>query len=218
MEDKNTAAARISAPSILHRIFEPMSTGKHPLLAELQAKSAFRENDFAAFLALFVPMHVPKKTHIYQAGEVCKKVVYVIRGCLRHYYLNGEGLERIVYFAEEGWWAGDPASYINASPTNMSLETLEDSDLLILPREHFDAAINDFPAFAEYYRNGTQKTYSKLMEQLGQSLADTAQTKYIRLLKEKPHLLARVPQHYIASYLGISPESLSRIRKNLSVK
>ena len=188
------------------------------LLKELQSKSSFANEDFPAFLELFEQLVLKKKEHLYRSGEVVRNVSFVLRGCMRHYYINDDGIERIVLFAEENWWVGDLVSFRNNTPTNLSLQAVEDCDLLLLRKNNFEYALEHFPAFREYYDKGTQRTYTKLQEQVGQSLADSAETKYLRLLKERPSILQRVPQHYIADYLGLSPETLSRVRKKLSKK
>lgn len=185
------------------------------LLNELQSKATFSDADFPAFLALFEPLCLRRKEHLYSAGDIVKHAAFIVKGCVRHYYANEQGTERIVMFAEEDWWIGDLTSLRERTPTKLNLQAVEDSDLLLISRERFQHALATFAGFNEYYTKGTQKTYTKLQEQVGQSLADSAETKYLRLLKERPSLVARVPQHYIASYLGITPESLSRVRKNL---
>lgn len=141
----------------------------------------------------------------------------MLKGCLRHYYANSEGTERTVLFAEENWWVGDLVSFLERKPTNMNLQATEDCELLIIERKQFDRALKEFPHFLEYYQKGTQKTYTKLQERVGQSLADSAMMRYLRLERERPGLLQRVSQHDIASYLGITPESLSRLRKEISL-
>ncbi len=188
------------------------------LLKELQSKAKFPDGEFPDFLALFEPLTLKKKIHLYRAGEIVRHVCFIIKGCLRHYYISEEGIERTVMIAEENWWIGDLTSFRNLTQTNLNLQAVEDCELLIITKNNFEYALEHFTAFREYYTKGTQKTYTKLMEQVGQSLADSAELKYQRLLKERPALIQRVPQHYIASYLGLSPETLSRVRKKLSEK
>ncbi len=190
---------------------------KTVLLEELQSKSSFATEDFPAYLELFEPLSLRKKQHLYQSGDTVNHVAFIVRGCLRHYYVNEEAIERTVLIAEERWWIGDLVSFQERTSTKLNLQAVEDCDLLLINKKNFDTALSEFPGFAEYYRKGTQKTYIKLQEQVGQSLADSAETKYLRLLKERPTLIQRVPQHYIASYLGITPESLSRVRKKLTL-
>jgi CRP-like cAMP-binding protein len=188
------------------------------LLKELQSKATFPNEDFSAFLELFEPLCLKKKAHLYRAGEIVKHVTFILKGCMRHYYINEEGTERTTIFAEENWWVGDLTSFRNHTPTNLSLQAIEDCDLLLIRKDNFESGLRNFPGFTDYYTRGTQRTYTKLQEQVGQSLADSAETKYRRLLKERPSLIQRVPQHYIADYLGLTPETLSRVRKNISTR
>lgn len=188
------------------------------LLKELQSKSSFKTEDFPAFLELFEPLCLKKKDHLYRSGEIVKHAVFILKGCLRHYYINDEGIERTVMLAEENWWISDLVSLRNNTPTNLSLQAIEDSDLLVIRKNNFETALEKFHGFTEYYQRGTQRTYTKLQEQVGQSLADSAELKYARLIKERPSIVQRVPQYYIASYLGLTPETLSRIRKKYSEK
>ncbi len=186
------------------------------LLRELQSKANFRDEDFPAFLELFEPLSLKKRDHLYRSGQIVRYVSFVLKGCMRHYYVNEDGIERIVLFAEENWWIGDLVSFLERKTTNLNLQATEECELLVIERERFDRGLKEFPGFLEYYQKGTQKTYTKLQEQVGQSLSDSAKTRYLRLEKERPSLLLRVPQHHIASYLGITPESLSRLRKEIS--
>jgi CRP-like cAMP-binding protein len=187
------------------------------LLKELQSKASFPDADFPAFLDLFEPLMLPKKEHLYREGQIIRHTCFVVKGCLRNYYANEQGDERIIFFAEENWWVGDLVSFLQEVPTKLNLQAIEDSELLVISKKNFEQGLKNFPGFLEYYQKGTQKTSTKLQEQLGQSSTDTAESKYLRLLKERPSLLLRVPQHQIATYLGITPESLSRLRKKLTV-
>lgn len=186
------------------------------LLKELQSKATFPKEDFPAFLELFEPLCLRKKEHVYRSGEVVKYATFILKGCMRHYYINEDGIERITMVAEENWWIGDLESFRNNTPTNLSLQAIEDCDVLLIKKKNFELALESFPGFREYYTKGTQRTYTRLQEQVGQSLADSAETKYRRLLKERPSLIQRIPQHYIANYLGLTPETLSRVRKKIS--
>jgi CRP-like cAMP-binding protein len=188
------------------------------LLKELRSKADFPQEDFGEFLQLFEPLCLKKKEHLYRSGEVVKHVAFVLKGCLRHYYISDSGTERITMFAEENWWIGDLVSFRDRTATNLSLQAVEDCDLLLLRKGNFEDGLKKFPAFLEYYQKGTQRTYTRLQEQVGQSLADSAEVRYRRLLKERPSLIQRVPQHYIADYLGLTPETLSRVRKSITTR
>ncbi|MES2764786.1 MAG: Crp/Fnr family transcriptional regulator [Bacteroidota bacterium] len=188
------------------------------LLKEFQARTNITSEEFEQYLALCEPRRFKKNEIIMQAGDIPKFTLFVVSGCLRQYYVSAEGVERIIYFAEERWWAGDLLSMRNGTPTELNLQALEATDTLTISKENWEYAFKNFPWYAELHIKGQQRWNGKMQNQLGQSLADSPETKYLRLLKERPKLLQRVPQYHIATYLGITPETLSRIRKKISLK
>lgn len=183
------------------------------LLEELQSWHNFPAEEFPRFLALFQPQTIAKNDILFQAGDVVQRIYFVLKGCLRQYYVNADGVENIIYFAEEGWWTGEMTSFLNQVPTTMNLQALEDCEVLVLNPVSWEYATRHIPDFAIYQVKIRARTITMFKEQIGTRQTDTPDSRYRKLLKEKPHLLQRLPQYLIANYLGVTPETLSRIRK-----
>jgi CRP-like cAMP-binding protein len=173
----------------------------------------FNEKDFPALLEHFTPFYLRKKQFLFQSGSMCKYLAFVMKGCLRYFQVSEAGEERIIYFAQEEWWIGDLHSFFNGTVTSFNAQALEDCELLLSDRKNFESALSLFPKFNEEYRSKTQKAYTATQERIAETQLLSAEERYKKLVKEQPRLLQRVPQHYIASFLGITPESLSRLRK-----
>lgn len=182
---------------------------------EIEKVIAFNENDwelFSSFIELFM---LPKKEFLFCADEVVKHLAFVQKGCIRYYLIDDKGNEHIVYFGTEGWWVGDMNSFFNQKPTIYYLQALEDTELLMFNRENFQRAIDE-TSYGGFFREATKKSYMSIQKRYAEANTKSAEEKYIELMQKNPSILQRVPQHLIASYLGIKPESLSRIRKKLS--
>lgn len=170
------------------------------------------------FNSLLQPKKVPKKTFLLQEGEVCKFEAYINTGCIRTYYINETGTEVTLQFAIEDWWVSDIASFHEHKPSRMFIETLEDCDILVLTPASKEALLKGAPCFERMFRLMVQRNLSRLQERLFQTIATTAVEKYLDFLERYPTIPQRVAQHYIASYLGFSPEFLSKVRTKLVKK
>ncbi|KRB57465.1 Crp/Fnr family transcriptional regulator [Flavobacterium sp. Root186] len=155
---------------------------------------------------------VPKKTILLQAGEVCNFEAYINKGCIREYFIDDAGIELTLQFATEDWWVSDITSFEDQIPSDMYIETLEDCELLVLTRQSKENLINEVPQLERMFRLMIQRHLSKLQKRLFKTVSSTAMDQYIEFVTRYPTISQRVSQQYIASYLGITPEFLSRLR------
>ncbi len=156
---------------------------------------------------------IPKKTILLNAGDVCNFEAYVLKGCIREYFIDHKGQELTLEFAVEDWWVSDITSFENQTPSIMYIETLEDCELLVLSRAAKDELLARVPKLERMFRLMIQRHLSVLQKRLFRTVSYTAMDKFEEFLRRYPSLPQRVPQHYIASYLGITPEFLSKLRK-----
>jgi CRP-like cAMP-binding protein len=183
---------------------------------EVEKRVTVPEGEFERFLALWDYKTFRKNEFILRAGEVPKFSLFVLKGCLRQFLINRNGEESIVYFAEERHWIGDLPAMRNRTASDFNFQALEECELLTIQADKWEQAFLDFPWWTKAHLTGYQKWAAKMQQQIAEMQTRTGEERYLQLLKEKPALLQRVPQHYIASYLGLSPETLSRIRKKIS--
>ncbi|MEI8280335.1 MAG: Crp/Fnr family transcriptional regulator [Bacteroidota bacterium] len=186
------------------------------LLTELQSKYGFDESRWEELLAHFSTTTATKNQILFKAGDIVTCTYFVIKGCLRLYYVSPEGVERTIYIAEERAFISDHMSCLHDLPTKFNIQALEDSELLMIDRPNWEHAITTIPDFTLYYIKNHQRVIAALREELGKNKTETPDEKYERLLTEKPHLLQRLPLYHIAAYLGVTQETLSRVRKRRS--
>lgn len=159
---------------------------------------------------------VPKKTFLLQEGEICNFEAYVVKGCIRTYYIDENGFDVTLQFAIEDWWVSDMASFYEQKPSRLFIETLEDCELLMFNPETKEELLQRVPKFERVFRLMVQRKLAVTQDRLINTIAKSAQEKYLDFLERYPTIPQRVPQHYIASYLGISPEFLSKVRTKMA--
>jgi CRP-like cAMP-binding protein len=184
-------------------------------LEEIQKRVVIPEGEFEKFLALWEFKKFNRNKFILKAGEIPKFSIFVLKGCLRQYVVNEKGEESIIYFAEERHFIGDLSAVRNKTISIYNFQAIEACELLTISAEHWEQAFINFPWWTEAHVKGYQKWAALLQQQMVERHTLTGEVRYLNLLKAKPQLFQRVPQHFIASYLGISPETLSRIRKKI---
>jgi CRP/FNR family transcriptional regulator, cyclic AMP receptor protein len=176
----------------------------------------FSKAELDTFHSLLAPRTVPKKTILLQAGDVCNFEAYIRKGCIRTFYLDENGSEVIIQFGIEDWWVGDVTSFHDQKPSNLFIETLEDSELFIFTPQTKEELLMKVPRFERVFRLLIQRNLSATLNRLVRTIAQSGEQKYLDFIQKYPTIPQRVPQHYIASYLGITPEFLSKIRKKLA--
>ena len=176
------------------------------------------EEDFAFCKNLFLPKKLRKRQYLLQEGDVSKYTAFVEKGILRTYTVDEKGSEHIFQFAQEGWWMADLYSFLTNEPSAYNIEALEDCELLLINKESWDMLLNKVPAFERYFRILIQNNLIATQRRLMGAMTETAEEKYNKLIMQQPDCIQRVPQHMVASYLGITRETLSRIRSHIAAR
>lgn len=174
------------------------------------------EQDF--FLSHLQLIKVKRKQLYLHRGEICKHATFVISGCLRGYTIDDNGFEHILNFAPADWWIADMYSLISQKPAYLNIDALEDSLVLQLSKTSQEDLYAEIPQFERYFRIITEKSLVGYHQRTLESLSLPALDRYLNFCKRYPSLINKVPQKYIASYIGVTPEFLSKMRSDLLKK
>lgn len=176
------------------------------------------EEEKAYCRSRFVPKKLRKRQYLLQEGDVCKYTVFVEKGLLRSFIVDDKGNEHILQFAFEGWWMADLYSFFTEEPSPYHMDAIEDSELLMIDQESWENLLNQVTVMERYFRILIQNNLIATQRRLMGTMSETAEEKYIKLTENFPEFLQRVPQHMIASYLGMTRETLSRTRSHMAQK
>ena len=183
------------------------------LLYYLNKWSYLTREDELTIISSFERVFIKKKQNLIIPGQVSRDLYFIIKGCMRSYYIDTKGFEHIYQIRIDNGWIGDIDNYFSKKPSKYYIETLEDTSLLKITIERLEQLFLEIPSLERYFRIVFQKAYINTLKRLNSTMWDSAVDRYNAMLKEHPEIFNRVPLVYIASYLGITPESLSRIRK-----
>lgn len=187
------------------------------LRKHFEATHPFSDEEFNQ-LTSYLHIKVLKKKEFFNLqGHHCRYASYVNTGCLRAYHVCEKEDDFTVYFAFADSWSGDKTSFYSNQPSLFSIQALEDSELFYADKKSWEEAMDKIPVFESWYRASARKTIEEGQRKLIEWQTKSAEEKYLKLLEEAPAIVQRIPQHYIASFLGIKPQSLSRIRKQYSL-
>jgi CRP-like cAMP-binding protein len=188
------------------------------LLQSIEEKISISKEEFDFCKTLFIPKKLRKKQYLLQEGDVCRYTAFVEKGMLRTFTVDEKGNEPILQFSMEGWWIADLYSFLTEEPSMYNVEALEECELLLITKENWEVLLAKVPAFERYFRLLIQNNLIATQRRLMSSLSESAEEKYTKLINNFPGCIQRVPQHMIASYLGITPETLSRIRAQMAAR
>ena len=186
------------------------------LRAYLQARASFTDDEFTFMETMFVPARLAAGAFLQRAGDVARHSVFVASGCLRSYVIDTRGKEHIVQFAPENWWLSDTVSLASKTPSQYFIDAIEDSEVLLLELASHQRLLEEVPAYAVSFGAGVQRHAAAKDRRIVTALSASAEERYLEFMSTYPSIALRVPQFMVASYLGISPETLSRVRRTLA--
>lgn len=184
--------------------------------AHIRELEPIGDADFDALSRGFSYRLENKKEFFTRQGEVCQAFAFVASGCLRAFSTDEKGREYTMYFAFKDWWIGDKTSFYSNTPARFSTEALEPAELMVCGKADWERALANIPTFERWYRDKVRRSYEAAQQKLIEAHTESAEEKYRKLTERSPEIVARIPQAHIASYLGIQPPSLSRIRKKMA--
>jgi CRP-like cAMP-binding protein len=174
------------------------------------------DNDQLALISdKFRQTKIEKKGFYLKQGDIAKSKAFLVKGAVRYFYLDNNLKENTLFFRFENMWLGDIESYHEQTPSKISIQTLEDSELLIINKTDFAILQQQIPALEKWYAINAVKMYALLFNKLVEAKLRTPEEKYLHLLDNEPQIFQRVSLQHIAAYLEIEPQSLSRLRKRL---
>ena len=181
---------------------------------EQVTKSSLDDAAFEPIRSCFYHKKYRKKQYLLQEGDVCKHLSFIIKGAMRMYSVDDRGTERILRFGLEGWWMMDRESLEFETPTMFNIEAWEDVEVLQITKQDFARLMQESPVYQKMTSELEKRGQIASQKRIHAAISLTAEERYLELLKTQPVFFQRFPQNMIASFLGISPETLSRIRKN----
>lgn len=179
----------------------------------LNEKLVISDEEFEIIRNMFIPKKLRKRQYLLQEGDICRYITFVEKGLLRLYSIDYKGNESILQFAPEQWWVSDRESLELQQPSKLNIDALENSELLQITLKNFKELGRKVPSFNEFEKQLYAKNIIAHQKRIHAAISFSAEGKYNEFIKTYPYIQQRVPQHMIASYLGISPETLSRIKK-----
>jgi len=162
--------------------------------------------------------HVTKREFLLKEGEICRSIFYVSHGCLRTFFVDPKGTEHNVQFSIDDWWCGDLQSFATQTAARYNIGALEDTDVVCIDKVALDELYGRIPKLEKLFRHLFQNALVTLQDRVLSTMCDPAEVRYLNFRRKYPQMDNRIPQNQIASYLGITPESLSRIRKQIADK
>jgi CRP-like cAMP-binding protein len=163
-----------------------------------------------------VPKKLRKKQYLLQGGDVCKAYAFIAKGVLRAYSVDSNGSEYIIQFGLEGWYISDLYSFITGEPATYNIDAIEDAELVLISKSAHDELLKKVPKYETFTRLNMTSAYLAMQKRLTSNISLPVEKRYEDFIALYPNIAQRVPQHMIASYMGLTPETLSRIRKRIA--
>ena len=185
------------------------------LLFNISRHISLSQEEITFFTSLLKQKSLNNGEFLLREGNVCKYESFVTRGCLKTYYLDENGFEHIIDFSIEEWWADDLYSLLSQTPSRSNIKAIEDTDIIQISKPDLELLYQKIPKFERFFRILFQNAYITQREQINHALSASAEERYISFMKQKPYAEKRFSQKDIASYLGVTPQFLSALKKRL---
>lgn len=181
------------------------------------SQQRFDPHQIATILSYFDPIEIEKQGFFLKTGQICRRAAFIESGFLMYFKINDRGEEVVCDFAQEGSWVAQYESFIHQAQSPLSIKAIEPTRIQAISFDALNKLYEMVPAFEKYTRSIVEKEFFNSIKRSADFQALLAEERYQQILNTKPELLQRVPQYYLANYLGVAPQSLSRIRKNFKL-
>ncbi|MCH7407785.1 Crp/Fnr family transcriptional regulator [Belliella sp. DSM 111904] len=189
----------------------------HPLLNYISqyVSTLVSDEDFEVILSHFSEKTLRKRQYFLEEGEICKHMAFIVKGAMRKYYMDEKGTEHVIDLYIENWWAGDRESFVMQTPSIYFIDAWEDCEMFLISRQSVTALCEQCPAFNEFILKLDERNSIASQKRITYSVSFNAEKRYQFFLDSHPYFVDRFPQHVVASYLGITKDTLSRIRRKM---
>ena len=185
------------------------------LLSNISRYISLDPEEMTFFASLLKPRALKTGEFLLREGSICKYESFVVRGCLKTYYVDENGFEHIIDFSIEEWWADDLYSLLTQTASRSNIKAIEDTEILQISKFDLELLYQRVPKFERFFRILFQNAYIAQREQINQAMSASAEERYVLFMKQKPYAERRFSQKDIASYLGVTPQFLSALKKRL---
>ena len=185
------------------------------LITSISKHISLTNEEIVFFTSLLKSKSLADGEFLLREGEICKYESFVVKGCLKTYYQDEEGLEHIIDFSIEEWWADDLYSLLTQTPSKTNIKAIEDTEILQISKADLELLYQKVTQFERFFRILFQNAYITQREQINQALSASAEERYLLFIKKKPYAEKRFSQKDIASYLGVTPQFFSSLKKKL---
>ncbi|WP_192348557.1 Crp/Fnr family transcriptional regulator [Algoriphagus sp. Y33] len=171
------------------------------------------DSEFEYILSHFIYKKLKRRQHLFLQGEIFQNMAFIVKGAMRKYFIDEKGIDHVVDLYIENWWAGDRESFVTSVPSMYNIDAWEDCELLLISRENTLKLCRECPVFNEFILKLDERNNIAAQKRITSSISLTAENRFADFVERHPYFMQRFPQHVIASYLGISKDTLSRVRK-----
>jgi len=195
-----------------------MSASDLSIIQHIERFVSLKEDEKHAFSLIVEERRVKRRAFIVQPGFICRHQSHIVKGAMRSYFIGPDGDEHVIAIAIDDWWISDFYSYTSQTPASLYVEALEDTVIQQIAYEKVEEICEAHPRFERFFRLVAQKAFAYSQRRALSNIGKTAEERYLEYAEMYPQIIQRVPQYVLASYLGMSAEFLSKIRKKLATQ